>query len=67
MKGEYEDSRVFAGMMEAMVVMKDKDNHGVSLQNFKYAPEWAKLASTISITSPAAYRELLKELPASSV
>ncbi|KAJ3764579.1 hypothetical protein FB446DRAFT_611669, partial [Lentinula raphanica] len=38
--GKYKDNEVFLGLLKAMMQKIDRDERGVGMQNFRYAPEW---------------------------
>jgi len=38
--GKYDDLKVFTGLVEAMVMVKDREERGVGLQNFSYPPDY---------------------------
>ncbi|KZV96944.1 hypothetical protein EXIGLDRAFT_574374, partial [Exidia glandulosa HHB12029] len=38
--GEYKDEKVFFGLMDAMVTLKDKERRGVGMQNMRWVPEY---------------------------
>lgn len=52
--------------MQAMVTKMDRDERGVGMQNFRYAPDWDELCHVIQIHSPQAYRTLREQFPARS-
>lgn len=66
LKGKY-DNAVFNGLLEAVVTKYDKEERGVGLQNFRYAPAWDEMCHIISIQSPRTYRALLEFLPGRSI
>lgn len=49
-----------------MVAKLDRDERGVGMQNFRYAPAWDEFCHSIKISSPRAYRVLQEHLPARS-
>lgn len=49
-----------------MVAKLDREERGVGMQNFRYAPAWDKLCHTLKIQSPRAFRALREHLPARS-
>lgn len=65
LSGKY-DNKVFSGLVHAMVEKLDRDERGVGMQNFRYAPAWDKFCHSIKISSPRAYRVLQEHLPARS-
>lgn len=62
LRGDY-DNEVFNGLLEAMVTKHDKEERGVQLQNFTYAPAWEEMCHITRIHSPRAYKALEKYLP----
>jgi len=46
-----------------MVTEVNKDERGVGLQNFTYAPAWEEMCHIVRIHSPRAYRSLKEYLP----
>jgi hypothetical protein len=60
------DDKVFSGLVNMMVAKLDRDEFGVGMQNFCYAPAWDELCHTLKIQSPCAYRALREHLPARS-
>ncbi|KAJ6538761.1 hypothetical protein B0H10DRAFT_2245563 [Mycena sp. CBHHK59/15] len=62
LQGKY-DNKVFNGLVEAMVTKADKEERGVGMQNFKWAPAYNKFCNIVRITSPAAYRAFQEHLP----
>ncbi|KAJ7210720.1 hypothetical protein GGX14DRAFT_363101, partial [Mycena pura] len=46
--GQFDDEKVFFGLLEAMVQSKDREARGVGRQNFQFAPEWDEF---VQITS----------------
>lgn len=66
LNGKY-NNEVFNGLMEAVVTMYDKEERGVGMQNFKYAPAWDELCHIISTLSPRTYRELVTVFPGRTV
>ncbi|KAH7904197.1 hypothetical protein BJ138DRAFT_1107029, partial [Hygrophoropsis aurantiaca] len=66
LSGKYKDLKVFTGLVEAMVSRQDREDRGVGMQNFKYAPAWDEFAHIMKIHSPRAFRFLSQHLPARS-
>ncbi|KAG6905164.1 hypothetical protein DXG01_004460, partial [Tephrocybe rancida] len=62
LKGEY-DNKVFAGLVEAIVVDHDRTQRGVGRQNFKYAPPWDELCHILKIHCPRLYVTLSEHFP----
>ncbi|KAG1831168.1 hypothetical protein DFJ58DRAFT_824142 [Suillus subalutaceus] len=46
-----------------MVTKLDREERGVGMQNFKYAPSWDEFANVLRIHSPQALQFLSKHLP----
>jgi hypothetical protein len=46
-----------------MVTKHDKEERGVGLQNFTYAPAWEEICHITRIHSPRAYSALKEYLP----
>ncbi|CAK5270401.1 unnamed protein product [Mycena citricolor] len=65
LEGKYQND-VFNGLVEAMVSKTDREERGVGMQNFKYAPAYDEFCNVMRITSPAAYRIFQDHLPARS-
>ncbi|KAJ7874299.1 hypothetical protein B0H14DRAFT_2502092 [Mycena olivaceomarginata] len=65
LQGKY-DNKVFNGLVEAMVTKADREERGVGMQNFKYAPAYDEFCNVVRINSPAAYRALQDHLPGRS-
>ncbi|KAJ6620818.1 hypothetical protein B0H10DRAFT_2432733 [Mycena sp. CBHHK59/15] len=65
LQGKY-DNDVFNGLVEAMVTKVDREERGVGMQNFKYAPAYDEFCNVLRINSPAAYRSFQEHLPARS-
>ncbi|KAF4569611.1 hypothetical protein EYR36_009408 [Pleurotus pulmonarius] len=66
LQGKYSTSDVFAGLLSAMVSKLDREERGVGMQNFMYAPAWDEVCHIIKINSPSAYRALSEHFPAPS-
>ncbi|KAF4590802.1 hypothetical protein EYR40_009399 [Pleurotus pulmonarius] len=66
LQGKYSTSDVFAGLLSAMVSKLDREERGVGMQNFTYAPAWDEVCHIIKINSPSAYRALSEHFPAPS-
>lgn len=47
-----------------MVTKVDREERGVGMQNFKYAPAYDEFCNVIRVTSPAAYRAFQEHIPA---
>jgi hypothetical protein len=65
LSGKYDD-KVFSGLVNTMVAKLDREESGVGMQNFRYAPAWDELCHTLKIQSPRAFRALREHLPARS-
>ncbi|KAJ7670785.1 hypothetical protein DFH06DRAFT_980885 [Mycena polygramma] len=65
LEGTY-NNQVFNGLVEAMVTKADREERGVGMQNFKYAPAYDEFCNVIRISSPAAYRAFQEHLPGRS-
>lgn len=46
-----------------MVTKHDREERGVGLQNFTYAPAWEEMSHLLQIHSPRAYRALKEYFP----
>ncbi|KAF8797488.1 hypothetical protein BYT27DRAFT_7237241 [Phlegmacium glaucopus] len=62
LSGKY-NNNVFNGLLQAMVSKYDREERGVGLQNFGYAPAWEELCHILRIQSPRAYNSLKEYLP----
>ncbi|KAJ7034214.1 hypothetical protein C8F04DRAFT_1350091 [Mycena alexandri] len=60
------DNKVFNGLVEAMVTKVDREERGVGMRNFKYAPAYDEFCNVLRINSPAAYRAFQEDLPGRS-
>jgi len=47
-----------------MVTKLEREERGVGMQNFTYAPAWEELCHIAQIHSPRAYKALREHLPA---
>ncbi|KAJ7245054.1 hypothetical protein C8J57DRAFT_1082457 [Mycena rebaudengoi] len=65
LQGKY-DNKVFNGLVEAMVTKTDREERGVGMQNFKYAPAYDEFCNVLRVSSPATYRSFKEHLPARS-
>lgn len=61
--GKYDD-KVFSGLLHAIMHKYDREDRGVGMQNFKYAPAWDEFSHILSIESPRTYRILREHFPA---
>lgn len=62
LSGTY-DNKVFDGLVEAVVTKHDREERGVGMQNFQYAPAWDEMCHILKIHSPHAYESLSSHLP----
>jgi hypothetical protein len=60
LEGKYQDNKIFTGLVEAMVLARDRQERGVGMQNFEYTPALDEFAHQIAIVSPEAYRMMQK-------
>jgi len=67
LKGKYNDFEVFTGLVKAMVTKVDKEERGVGMQNFTYAPAWDEFVHIVSIHSPKTHKFLSEHLPARTI
>ena len=63
--GKY-DNNMFHGLMEAIVTKYDREERGVGMQNFRYAPAWDEMCHILKIHSQRVYEALSAYLPARS-
>ncbi|KAI0318142.1 hypothetical protein OF83DRAFT_1083107 [Amylostereum chailletii] len=56
LNGEFEDRKVFNGLLSAIVHANDRKKQGKGLQNFQYAPHLEEFAHIALLTSPDVYR-----------
>ncbi|KAI5884956.1 uncharacterized protein SCHCODRAFT_01176952 [Schizophyllum commune H4-8] len=54
---------VLLGLIQPVVTKLDREERGVGMQNFKYAPAWEEVCSIVQMTSKSAARALGKYLP----
>lgn len=52
--------------MEAVVTKYDREERGIGMQNFHYAPAWDEMCHILKIHSPRAFESLSSYLPARS-
>ncbi|KAI0037793.1 hypothetical protein FA95DRAFT_1684813 [Auriscalpium vulgare] len=64
LEGKYTDNEVFVGIVQAMVMRKDREERGVGLQNFKYAPAYDIFSGAMRIESPRTYELLASHIAA---
>ncbi|KAF9459537.1 hypothetical protein BDZ94DRAFT_1381618 [Collybia nuda] len=63
MSGKYKGDDFFATLIQAMVIKRDKQERGVGMQNFKYAPDLVEFSHIMLTHSPRAYESLRNILP----
>ncbi len=63
LSGTYND-KLFDGLLRATVQKLDREERGVGMQNFKYAPTWDETCNILNIASPSAYRLIREHLAA---
>lgn len=59
-EGKFQDKKVFTGLVEAMVTRVDKDERGVGLQGFKYAPGVVEFAHILQTYGSSGYNAAKK-------
>ncbi|KAF8877790.1 hypothetical protein BD779DRAFT_1448231 [Infundibulicybe gibba] len=64
--GKYQGNDLFGTLLQAVVVKRDKEQRGVGIQNFKYAPELIEFAHIVHTHSPRAYETIKEFLPVPS-
>ncbi|KAF8167513.1 hypothetical protein B0H34DRAFT_854442 [Crassisporium funariophilum] len=62
LSGKY-NNEVFNGLVQAMVTKHEREERGVGLQNFQYAPAWEEMSHLLRIHSPRAYCALKEYFP----
>ncbi|TDL15221.1 hypothetical protein BD410DRAFT_809111 [Rickenella mellea] len=60
-QGKYKNREVFTGLVKAMVVVQERQERGVGMQNFEYAPALDEFAHAMATISPQTYRFFSKE------
>ncbi|KAJ3714523.1 hypothetical protein C8R42DRAFT_591508, partial [Lentinula raphanica] len=56
LQGNFKDNTVFQGLVNAMVIAKDRELKGKGMQNFRaYLPKFNEFLSTMHTVSPQAY------------
>jgi len=60
--GEHKGSDLFGSLLQAMVLKADKENRGIGMQNFQYAPNLIECAHIVFTHSPKAYEFLQEHL-----
>jgi hypothetical protein len=61
--GKYKGDDLFASVLQAIVLKRDRQERGAGMQNFKYAPDLVEFAHIIHTHSPKAYEFLRGHLP----
>ncbi len=51
LSGHFKDAKVFMGLVEAMTAAKDREVHGVGMQNFKYNPDYHEFMALVNTIS----------------
>lgn len=64
LEGNFKNAGVFTGLVEAMVTKVDREERGVGMQNFSYAPAYDEFIHIIAIHSPQVHRFLSMQFPA---
>ncbi len=54
--GDFKDDTIFCGLVEAMVIGKERQMQGKGMQNFKYLAEYDQFMHSMHDLSPRAYR-----------
>lgn len=65
--GKFVGHEVFTGLVSAMVTKIDKEERGVGMQGFSYAPAWDEFVHIVGIHSPRALKFLSEHFPARSM
>ncbi|THG93503.1 hypothetical protein EW026_g7748 [Hermanssonia centrifuga] len=64
----YKDNKILSGMVEACMIVEDKEKRGVGMQGFRWdnanLTDYDRMLHILYIESPAAYRHFSKYLPA---
>ncbi|THU96546.1 hypothetical protein K435DRAFT_664202 [Dendrothele bispora CBS 962.96] len=60
--GNFKDSKVFLGIVEAMILAKDRELSGKSMSNFKYTPAFDDFMHVMHMLNPRAYREMSRHI-----
>lgn len=63
LSGEYRGDDLFGTLLQAVVVKRDKEQRGVGMQNFKYAPDLVEFAHIVQTHSSQAYKSLQEFFP----
>ncbi|THV04490.1 hypothetical protein K435DRAFT_595805, partial [Dendrothele bispora CBS 962.96] len=62
LSGNFKDNEVFLGIVEAMILAKDREIEGKSMSNFKYTPAFDDFMHVLHSINPRSYRELTKHI-----
>ncbi|KZV94435.1 hypothetical protein EXIGLDRAFT_767081 [Exidia glandulosa HHB12029] len=65
-RGDYKDEKVFFGLMDAMVTLKDKERRGVGMQNMRWVPEYDDVMHQMAMASNSAFQAYKRYLPGRS-
>ncbi|KAF9018986.1 hypothetical protein BDZ89DRAFT_1116955 [Hymenopellis radicata] len=57
----HDDSKVFLGLVEAMILGTEREIRGVGMKNFKYQPEFREWAELVRMISPRLYRNMAQQ------
>lgn len=60
--GKHKGNDLFGSLLQVMVLKADKENRGVGMQNFQYAPNLIECAHIVFTHSPKAYEFLQEHL-----
>ena len=60
--GRHKGNDLFGSLLQAMVLKSEKDNRGVGMHNFQYAPNLVECAHIVFTHSPRAYAFLQEHL-----
>ncbi|THU93771.1 hypothetical protein K435DRAFT_669626 [Dendrothele bispora CBS 962.96] len=60
--GNFKDDEVFLGIVEAMILAKDRELNGKSMANFKYTPPFDDFMHVLHTLNPRSYRHLSKHI-----
>jgi hypothetical protein len=63
MSGKYKEDDLFGSLMQAVVLRRDKEERGIGMQGFKYAPNLVEWAHIVFTHSPRAYKSVQEYLP----
>ncbi|KAJ7222307.1 hypothetical protein GGX14DRAFT_558396 [Mycena pura] len=59
--GHFKDHKIFLGLVETMVLAKDRQLRGVGMQNFPYPPDFREWGAWIRMSSPRTYRNMAQQ------